>query len=440
MNKQQDTKIEQTAVNTNGQDGDTTIAFRHTDNPKFNKPQNYIYSELEKEVAFLKPGESVILGSRHPLINHSKVEDQHCSVKYLGLRNDLPFYEVSNGTAEKRSAGGVRYIKPAGVMTSIAESMALPANTIIEVGTLRLRLPENLSAGKEHDAAQSSLSQSVINPYEQILIAGSDYADYANSNRDEEYALVCSIGIDRNVNQDGFLKLDLPSGKKILCVGDGLGGHGGGEFPTSSFLTSLSRAAYFDMPLESAVKVAAYGLFYTHRDISEHVLSSQVDSSNKGLCLAAVEIRNKNVRVLHVGDCKVALIDGNTYEKIHETENHTVDNLVAKGELPYHPLFAGRVSNCIALEGGSLNSYELDISPEFSVQSGDWLVIGSDGLWSEATDSGKINLTADQVTDVLKESENAEEATRNLNRMLLSRMRSASGKPDNYCFCVYRFR
>lgn len=177
------------------------------------------------------------------------------------------------------------------------------------------------------------------------------------------------------------------SGDRLAVVADGMGGHPGGEVAANA-ATALVLAAFTGRSideLQAAVRAANWAIWDRARGQSE------LAGMGTTICAAGL-LDNGCLALVHVGDSRAYLWHDGELRLL--TEDHTVTaDLVRRGELAdkdatEHPHY-GILTRAL----GVAPEVEID-SATHSVAVGDRLVICSDGLFNEVTQSEIVDALA----------------------------------------------
>ena len=209
-------------------------------------------------------------------------------------------------------------------------------------------------------------------------------------------------GMVRATNQDSH-SLDDPQGR-FFIVADGMGGHAGGE-EASKIATEQIRTH-----LET---------YWDNQDISsQKLLEDAIDKANKSILDDQVEhperkdmgttvvvtIFRERPWCAHVGDSRLYRWRNSTLEQV--TQDHTWVSLaiksgeISKEQAKLHP-WRHVLSQCL----GRKDLYKIELQ-ELDIQSGDILLMCSDGLTEEVPD--------EKIQDLLSECESCEQAAEKL--------------------------
>ncbi len=200
-------------------------------------------------------------------------------------------------------------------------------------------------------------------------------------------------GLLRSSNQDDYY-ID-PEGR-FFMVADGMGGYAGGE--EASRLATAAIKAYLNeyWHSETAMAVLLERALY---QANEAILEDQrqhPERADMGTTIVVVTFRSRDSQpwCAHVGDSRLYRLRGDDLEQI--TEDHTwIAKAIRAGEVSpdhsrSHP-WRHVLSQCL----GRDDLDEIDIQP-IQVQTGDRLLLCSDGLTEELPDS----LIASHLTSI----------------------------------------
>lgn len=189
------------------------------------------------------------------------------------------------------------------------------------------------------------------------------------------------VGLQRSVNQDDYY-VD-PEGRFFL-VADGMGGHAGGQ-EASRIATEVIQS-YLDAHWNSAIASEAL-LEQAFLEANQAILRDQrqhPERSDMGTTAVAAIFRDDQPWCAHVGDSRLYRLRGAKLEQV--TEDHTWVALAMRmGEITadqarMHP-WRHVLAQCL----GRDDIRQIDIQP-FQVQSGDRILLCSDGLTEELSD------------------------------------------------------
>jgi protein phosphatase len=194
-------------------------------------------------------------------------------------------------------------------------------------------------------------------------------------------------GLVRSVNQDDFY-YD-PDGR-FFMVADGMGGHAGGQEASRIAIKTIRTylEENWDLSL-SAEDLLKNAIEKANQEILEDQYSNP-ERADMGTTAVIVLFRENNSWCTHVGDSRLYRLRGLDLDQI--TEDHTwVGRAVRSGDLTLeqakiHP-WRHVLSQCL----GRKDLYQIEVQ-SFAVESGDRLVLCSDGLTEEVPDEVIRNL------------------------------------------------
>ncbi len=209
-------------------------------------------------------------------------------------------------------------------------------------------------------------------------------------------------GLVRTTNQDAFVvgEQEYP----FFVVADGMGGHAGGEEASHLASTTVKERLVSEWTTSTASRDML------HRAVlaaNEAILTDQVahpERADMGTTLVTAVYRQRQWWFAHVGDSRLYRIRNKQVEQI--TEDHTwVARAVKMGELTddqarNHP-WRHVLMQCLGRE----ECHHIDISV-MDVQQGDWLLLCSDGLTEELSDTA--------IADCLRAASDLDDAVERL--------------------------
>jgi protein phosphatase len=189
-------------------------------------------------------------------------------------------------------------------------------------------------------------------------------------------------GLLRTVNQDDYY-ID-PNGR-FFIVADGMGGHAGGQ--EASQLATDAIQAYLDRHWDSPTpseKLLEQALYEANQAILQDQ-QNHPERSDMGTTVVVVMFRKEQPLFAHVGDSRLYRLRNSKLEQI--TEDHTwVARAMKAGDITpeqarMHP-WRHVLSQCL----GRKDLQPVDVQP-LDVQSGDRLLLCTDGLTEELSDA-----------------------------------------------------
>ncbi|MFS0688146.1 Stp1/IreP family PP2C-type Ser/Thr phosphatase [Sporosarcina sp. 179-K 8C2 HS] len=205
------------------------------------------------------------------------------------------------------------------------------------------------------------------------------------------FEVVTDIGQKRTVNEDSAAVFEIQDGPTLAVVADGMGGHRGGDFASSTAvrilgeqfmkvdnLASMEEEDWKDWLQDTVLQV--------NRTIFE-IAEKDVEYKGMGTTLDAVLIYENKALVTHIGDSRVYTINRN--EILQITKDHSFVNiLLDSGEITEEEAARHPQRNWIMRAVGS----EKSISPDFyqiQLDEQTYLLICTDGL-SNKVDNERI--------------------------------------------------
>ncbi len=220
-----------------------------------------------------------------------------------------------------------------------------------------------------------------------------------------EWAQQSLIG-DRRINQD---RVALVEGEHALCLvlGDGMGGHPKGEM-AAQLLIDTAKQSLYDSPhrIDHPGRFLIRLLTRAHEQILAYGFGHEPPIDPRTTAVVAL-IQEGTAYWAHAGDSRLYLLRKG--KLVSRTTDHSyVERLRQQGIITpqqrnHHPQ-RNYVTRCL---GGSMANPEMSHGKQ-QLQSGDLLLVCSDGLWSQidpgfisdaATSEGDLQETIDLLCD-----------------------------------------
>ena len=236
-----------------------------------------------------------------------------------------------------------------------------------------------------------------------------------------EVSVQSDIGCQRENNEDSFGYWESEDDQqfqrkgRLAIVADGMGGYEGGQEASRLAVETVTHF-YRDLAGSDPQQVLLSALARAHERIREYALAHPRLHGMGTTCTAIVLIEH-TLHYAHVGDTRLYLIRGGGITQL--TRDHSyVSRLVESGVISKEEAETHPQRNILTAALGTLNEPVMDSpgQPEI-LQSGDKLLLCSDGLWGQVRDA--------EILETV-ESGTLEEACREL--IDLARER---GGPDN---------
>jgi protein phosphatase len=220
----------------------------------------------------------------------------------------------------------------------------------------------------------------------------------------EQVAGLSDVGMVRELNEDNWYWGQLNDSLTLYAVADGMGGHDSGEVASelaveTLFSSSRNRSAGVGSSDEEALRDLLRTSF---EEANRMVVTTGMEQeSNMGTTLCAILVTDTHdVVVGNVGDSRIYLLRGGELSQLSQ-DHSLVAFLVQLGELSEEEARDHPSGNILVRSIGSTLDVEVDIF-HLKAQSGDRLLLCSDGLWGEIPD--------DELAALLINNENPGEA------------------------------
>lgn len=212
-------------------------------------------------------------------------------------------------------------------------------------------------------------------------------------------------GLQRSNNEDSYLSL--PE-RGLWVIADGMGGHEAGEVASAIVVETIQRERDGGKSLTDAIQLS-------HQAVLDAVKQGK-GAKGMGSTVVALEMGDNEYHVSWVGDSRAYLWtpdeSGGTLEQL-STDHSYVQMLLATGainesELATHP-DKNIITQCIG--STDVEAVKID-SVHGKWQSGQWILLCSDGLTDEISD--------DLIAQTLCESKNTDHAVTALMTLALN--------------------
>lgn len=188
-------------------------------------------------------------------------------------------------------------------------------------------------------------------------------------------------GLLRSVNQDAYF---VDPEERFFIVADGMGGHAGGQEASRLAIEAIQTflAQKWNTDLDSATLLRQAVL-----EANQAILQDQrlhPERSDMGTTVVVVIFRDQNPLCAHIGDSRLYRLRGAKLDQI--TEDHTwVARAMRSGEITPDQARVHPMRHVLAQCLGRPDLEVVEIQT-LSVQSGDRLLLCSDGLTEELSD------------------------------------------------------
>ncbi|WP_249336579.1 Stp1/IreP family PP2C-type Ser/Thr phosphatase [Sporosarcina sp. Marseille-Q4063] len=197
-----------------------------------------------------------------------------------------------------------------------------------------------------------------------------------------QFEVLSDIGKKRTVNEDGAAVFTLPEGITLAVIADGMGGHRGGDFASSTAITVLEeefmklKDREIDQEMDWTVWLKET-IFQVNRFLFNYAKDHE-EYKGMGTTLEAAIIKNHSCHIYHIGDSRVYLIDPEGIRQI--TVDHSYVNvLLESGEITKEEAAKHPQRNWIMKALGSERTIEPDYHSEV-LGKDSYLLLCTDGL------------------------------------------------------------
>lgn len=217
------------------------------------------------------------------------------------------------------------------------------------------------------------------------------------------------------INQDAITAFEIDC-SLVLAIADGMGGKPGGEIASSTAIQTIENELR-ETPKSTLAKLYA--------SVQDQIKTAENDS-NKGMgtTLTICRITGESAFFAHVGDTRIYHLRGNGIRSITKDQTE-LQELLDKKVITKARAERYHRKNILTSVLTSGSTYTIQ-SGEFDVQTGDTVILLSDGLYSAVTKKTirDLNLKFQSASELAQELEKAA---------------SASNPKDDYSAIVIRF-
>ncbi|MEW6232083.1 MAG: Stp1/IreP family PP2C-type Ser/Thr phosphatase [Chloroflexota bacterium] len=227
------------------------------------------------------------------------------------------------------------------------------------------------------------------------------------------------VGKDRDHNEDSYAVLEpvyeeeLARKGRYYAVADGMGGHLAGEV-ASRFAVDQTMREYYANPTGDVAQALTEAVKRVNEQLFQKA-AADPGKSGMGSTLVAAVLRGNELYVANVGDSRAYVLRNHALRQI--TRDHSlVAEQVRAGVITPEQAQAHPRRNVLLRSLGTQLAVEVDVFKE-SVQSGDVIVLCSDGLWGQVPD--------ERIADLASQAD----PQRAVQEMI--RLANEAGGPDN---------
>ena len=174
----------------------------------------------------------------------------------------------------------------------------------------------------------------------------------------------------------------------MLVVADGMGGHLQGEVAAQITIDLMSELFYQQATpsLSHPNRFLVNAISSTHQAILDYAADHHLPEIPSTTVVAAI-IQQGMLHWCHVGDSRLYLLDGKQGMRLRSRDHSQVQRLIDQGKLTEegartHPE-RNKIYNCL----GATTDPDIDIGEKQMLQPGCSVLLCTDGLWSQISDS-----------------------------------------------------
>jgi len=244
----------------------------------------------------------------------------------------------------------------------------------------------------------------------------------------ENIVAISDVGLIRSLNEDNWTWKNLSSTVHLIAVADGMGGHDRGEVASEKAVTIFANESHMllggreEVTLDELQKIMVSSFQSANNGIKEYAATQKSDMGTT--LVTALVYDNKMALIANVGDSRGYLYRNaelHLMTKDHSWVQRMVDqNQLTAEEARHHPH-----CNILMRTVGTDRDVRIDVFP-IEMQSGDIILLCSDGLWGEVEDSyieevfsssGDLENCAQQLLDLAKKNGGKDNITHVLYRV-----------------------
>jgi serine/threonine protein phosphatase PrpC len=218
-----------------------------------------------------------------------------------------------------------------------------------------------------------------------------------------ELAGLSDVGCQRANNEDRYSYWEpaddqqFPQKGRLAIVADGMGGYEGGQ-EASRIAVEVIEEMYANAVVGDPRSWLLTGFHTAHNRIQDYA-TKYPDLHGMGTTCTAIAVIDHSLYYAHVGDSRLYLIRDSSISRLthdHSYVTRLVDNgIIRADEAESHPQ---RHILTAALGAGSSVTPDSPAAP-FALQSGDVLVLCTDGMWGLLSDQEILEITAGKNVD-----------------------------------------
>jgi protein phosphatase len=203
----------------------------------------------------------------------------------------------------------------------------------------------------------------------------------------EGVATMTDVGLARSLNEDTWAWADIAEGARIYAVADGMGGHDAGEVASATAVATICKEARkrFEK-LKNRSPDALENLLDESFQAANNAIKDMADNAgtDMGTTMTAMLHFGDLGLLANVGDSRIYLMREQSLQQVSE-DHSLVGRLLAQGRITPDEARTHPHSHILLRTVGTEHDVEIDIF-QVALQSGDRVIMCSDGLWGEVED------------------------------------------------------
>ena len=215
-----------------------------------------------------------------------------------------------------------------------------------------------------------------------------------------QFEVLTDIGKKRTVNEDSAAVYTRPEGIILAIIADGMGGHQGGDFASSTAIKVIGKQ-FLELDSsefieeEHSSEWLKESFYHVNQLLYEHA-SENVELKGMGTTLDAALINGRSCIVSHVGDSRIYAINSAGVRQI--TRDHSYVNvLLDSGEITEEEAATHPQKNWIMKAIGSEKHIEPDLH-SLELDEETFLLICTDGLSNKVTKDSMYDIVMSDNT------------------------------------------
>jgi protein phosphatase len=200
------------------------------------------------------------------------------------------------------------------------------------------------------------------------------------------------IGKVRTANEDYFLNEKIADNEYLFIVADGMGGHQAGDVASKlasvTFFETYRGLRKKNTPIQASMELAVRKA----NTVVFKKAAADIEKRGMGTTFSALVIAGMKATIAHVGDSRIYLIRHNRIKRL-TTDHSFVEKLVEEGRISADEARDHPQKNVLYMSLGARESFTPEIQTDILLESGDAMIMCSDGLTNMLDDETLLNLT-----------------------------------------------